>query len=219
MLIERKKIRSLGVHDSPSTGAALRMAPLNAAFAKGCFGNGLGRPVWRVRVAVLALLLLLGPPVSAHDISAPSKERELKVAFLYNFALYTQWPLVPDQGLVLCVLGHDDLGTALDAIANRQVNNKPILVRRLDAPADISDCHLVYLPGVPDAKSVNATRGLHDKPILSVTDAATEATEEWAMIRLGRSGNRLVFDINNTSARAAGLVLSSKLLRLARKVR
>ena len=217
MLIERKKVLSLGVHGSPHPGAVLHMAPLNAAFAKGCFGNGLRRPVWCV--AVLALLLQLGPPVSAHDTSAPSKETELKVAFLYNFALYTQWPLVPDQGLVLCVLGHDDLGTALDAIANRQINNKPILVHRLDAPADISDCHLVYLPGVPDAKSVDATRGLHDRPVLSVTDAATEATEEWAMIRLGRSGNRLVFDINNTSVRAAGLVLSSKLLRLARKVR
>lgn len=216
MLIERKKILSLGVHGSPHPGAVLHMAPLNAAFAKGCFGHGLRRTVWRVRVAVLCLLLQLGAPVSAHDASAPSKETELKVAFLYNFALYTQWPLVPAQGLVLCVLGHDDLGTALDAIANRQINNKPILVHRLDAPADLSDCHLVYLPGVPDAKSVNTTRGLHDKPVLSVTDAATE---EWAMIRLGHNGNRLVFDVNNTSARAAGLVLSSKLLRLARKVR
>ena len=166
--------------------------------------------------AVLSLLLQLWPPASAHDTSVPSPDTELKVAFLYNFALYTQWPSVPAHGLVFCVLGHDDLGTALDAIAKRQINKQRIWVQRLDAHADITDCHLVYLPGVHDAKSVLATRGLHEKPILSVTDAATD---EWAMVRLGHNGNRLVFDINNTSARAAGLVLSSKLLRLARSVR
>lgn len=137
------------------------------------------------------------------------------MAFLYNFALYTQWPSALANGLVLCVLGHDGLGTALDAIASRQINGKPVFVRHLESPTDITECHMAYLPGVPDAMSANIIRDLREKPILSVTDAANDGL---AMIRLTRNGNQLVFDINNTSARAAGLVLSSKLLRLARSV-
>ncbi len=173
------------------------------------------RQTWRASATALALLLQLSPALAAQDAMLPGNEKELKVAFLYNFALYTEWPSLPAQGLVLCVLGRDELGTALDAFASRQVNGKPVLVRHLESATDITDCHMVYLPEVPDAKSSNVARDLREKPILSVTDTASDGL---ATISLERSGNRLVFDINNTSARAAGLVLSSKLLRLARSV-
>ena len=168
-------------------------------------------PAWRARLlACCALLASAGG--SAQQATPGSDEKALKVAFLYNFALYTEWPMPLPDGVRLCVLGHDDLGPALDAVGSRQINGKPVTLQRLEAGASSAGCHVLY---VADATSARVARELRQKPILSVTDAAGA---QFAMVTLARDGNRLVFDIDNSSARAAGLTLSSKLLHLARSV-
>lgn len=166
-----------------------------------------------VRRALFALLCTLPPLMQscvADEVVLSSSEKELKVAFLYNFALYTEWPTPLADGITLCVFGRDNLGSALDALAGRQINGKPMAVRRLDGRADISGCHMIYIAAT-DAKLPS----LRQKAVLSVKEAGNP---DFAIISLGREGNRLVFDVDNTNARAAGLALSSKLLRLARSV-
>lgn len=181
---------------------------------------GAGKPpVWRARRGWFALLqMLLGLAVHCHAAEPllSSTEKELKVAFLYNFALYTEWPVPLGEGLHLCVLGRDELGAALEALNTRAIHGKPLVLRRLDARADVAGCHMVYIAGASEAKSVKTMADLRQKPILSIKDAASA---EFALISLGRDGNRLVFDVNNTAAHALGVTLSSKLLRLARQVR
>ena len=164
----------------------------------------------------MQVFLALSAPCHAEESLLSSTEKELKVAFLYNFALYTEWPVPLVEGLHLCVLGRDELGTALEALNTRSIHGKPIVLRRLDARADITGCHMVYIAGASDAKSAKTMAELRQKPILSVKDAASA---EFALISLGRDGNRLVFDVDNTAAHAIGVTLSSKLLRLARQVR
>ena len=166
--------------------------------------------------ALLQALLVLSPLCHAQETALTNTEKELKVAFLYNFALYAEWPMPLAEGLNLCILGRDELGGALDALSARQISGKPLVLRHLDARADITGCHMVYIAGTSDAKSVKTLSDLRQKPVLSVKDAASA---EFAHVSLGRDGNRFVFDVDNTAARAVGVVLSSKLLRLARQVR
>ena len=148
-----------------------------------------------------------------------TSEKELKVAFLYNFALYTEWPLPLADSLTFCLVGYNDLGSALDALSSRQIGGKPIVLRHLeiqDSHADTGACHVMYSATLSEAKLAKVANDLRQKPILSIAEGAGA---EYSMIGLARDGNRLVFDINNSRARAAGLTFSSKLLRLARSVR
>lgn len=148
-----------------------------------------------------------------------ANEKDLKVAFLYNFALYTEWPMPLAEGLTICILGRDDLGSALDALANRQIGGKPVTVRHLnsfDARADSGACHVTYSAALSEAKPSKTLLDFYPKTILSVSGIANT---DPAIIDLAREGNRLVFDIDNSRAHAAGLSISSKLLRLARSVR
>lgn len=165
--------------------------------------------------ALGSALLFQSAPGNAEEAYSTPLEKELKVAFLYNFALYTQWPMPLSDGLTFCVLGRDDLGATLDALTGRQINKKPVILRRLDARADLTGCHMVYITAASDTKSSSVSNDLRQKPILSIKDAASD---DDATISLDRDGNRLVFDINNTNAHNVGLTLSSKLLRLARSV-
>ncbi len=140
----------------------------------------------------------------------------LKAAFLYNFALYTSWPPPPPTAVTLCSIGHDDLGAAFDALANKQIDGKPVQVRRIDSAADARSCHLLYVPESGGGNLPALARGLASQPVLIVSDAGNL---DPAMILIEPDGNRLAFSVNLARVRHAGLDVSSKLLRLARVVK
>lgn len=172
------------------------------------------------RFAAIVLLAVAALPAMAEEARrAPvaSDPAALKAAFLYNFALYTTWPIGQTESFVLCSYGRDDLGSALDALAAKQLDGKPVQVRRVDGVAEAKSCQLLYVSGAAGASLGSIVRALQAQPVLVVSDAAGAA--EHAMIHIEPDGNRLAFGVNLPRVRAAGLDLSAKLLRLARSVR
>jgi hypothetical protein len=63
-----------------------------------------------------------------------------------------------------------------------------------------------------------ATAASDRKAPLLVIAEGDEAIQHGAIIGLSTASGRTVFDVNLAAARTAGLVVSSKLLRLARRV-
>lgn len=149
--------------------------------------------------------------------SAAGDPASLKAAYLYNFALYTTWPIGQAASVALCSYGRDDLGVALDALAGRQIDGKPVQVRRIDSVNEAKSCHLLYVSEGAAGSLAPVARALQASPVLVVSDAAGAA--EHAMIQIEPDGNRLAFAVNLPRVRSAGLDLSAKLLRLARSVR
>jgi hypothetical protein len=140
----------------------------------------------------------------------------LKAAFLYNFALYTSWPPPLPGAFTLCSIGHDELGSAFDALTQKQVDGKPVQVRRIDSVTEARNCHLLYVPDSSGGSLPALARGLASHPVLIVSDAGNL---DAAMILIEPDGNRLVFSVNLARVRQSGLDVSSKLLRLARAVK
>ncbi len=173
--------------------------------------------------ALLAALCAWTLPL-AHAETAPDAKRlpvagdaaTLKAAFLYNFALYTTWPPPPPNAFTLCAIGHDELGTAFDALANKQVDGKPVHVRRIDSAAEARGCHVLYVPESSAGNLPALSRGLASQPVLIVSDAGNL---DASMILIEAEGNRLAFSVNLARLRQAGMDVSSKLLRLARVVK
>lgn len=147
-------------------------------------------------------------------------EYELKAAYLYNFALFTTWPVdrMTEDGaaMVFCVLGQPSLAASLAALQTRKIRDRPIVVRQIVAPEEGRACHVLYLDAeheaLPKVLAVVRAAGT-----LTVTDAPPPLRRE-TVINMALEGNRLVFDVNLASARREGLTLSSKLLKLARSV-
>lgn len=149
-------------------------------------------------------------PTAAADVAT------LKAAYLYNFALYTTWPSPPSSAVTLCAIGHHELGAAFDALANKQVDGKPVRVRRIDSAAEARGCHVLYVPESSASNLPTLSRGLASQPVLLVSDAGSL---DASMILIEAERNRLVFSVNLARLRHAGLDVSSKLLRLARVVK
>ncbi len=178
------------------------------------------RIVLALRAALCCLLFGSSPASAADDgarAPAVSDPATLKAAFLYNFALYTSWPPGAATGFALCAFGRDDLGPALDALAGKTVDGKPVQVRRVDSIGDARSCQLLYVSEATGASLASVARGLQGAPVLVVSDAAGAA--EQAMIQIEPDASRLAFSVNLGRVRAAGLDVSARLLRLARSVR
>lgn len=159
-------------------------------------------------LAVFGCLAALS--AAAPACAETATESELKAAFLYNFLLFTEWP-GESREYRLCIF--DAQGALSGSLVGRSVRGRPLSVQTNPPPGTWRDCHAMYLPAADTHREAwQAAAGL---PILTVS----EGSDSPGMLRLFVEGGRMRFAADIDSARAAGLTLSSKLLRLARMTR
>ena len=148
-----------------------------------------------------------------------SREYQLKAVFLYNFAQFTEWPpgAFADEKfpIVFGILGTDPFGRFLDdTITGETVRGRPLVVEHYRRAEEIKTCHILFV-SQSEARQMDAlVRSLKGKPILTVADADGPSSAG-AIIRFAVENNKVHFRINQEAAGAAGLTLSSKLLRVA----
>ena len=168
---------------------------------------------WRWAALCMLPFCLLPTPAKAQAVSPES----LKAEVIYRVLMFVTWPPereVPERGLQICTLGDGRVEGALQALIGRPIRQLTVAVRRLARPDQHAGCHLLYLPAPQPA----LRSALADAPVLVVSDAAA-MLDQGSMINLQVEDGRIVFDVELDAARRAGLVISTKLLRLARFVR
>lgn len=161
-----------------------------------------------------ALALCLLPTLAG---AQPASPESLKAEVIYRVLMFVTWPPereVPERGLQICTLGEGGVEGALRSLSGRPIRQLTVTVRRLARPDQHAGCHLLYVAAPQPALRA----ALADAPVLVVSDAAA-MLDQGSMINLQVEDGRIVFDVELDAARRAGLVISTKLLRLARFVR
>jgi hypothetical protein len=145
-------------------------------------------------------------------------EYSIKAAYLYNFALLTDWPPSKKTDRVnMCFYGQHGFGSTFDVLRKKSINNQPINLLDISKLAQVKDCHVLFLGEIDLKSQQELMRDIVGMPILVVTDNA-DIVSDMVNISIASEHGRLVFDINLDAAKQVGLNLSSKLLKLARKV-
>src|SRR6202035_454715 len=109
---------------------------------RGAFDMGF---VLKVRcMAALGILLALGS--RAEEIG----EYQVKAAFLCNFAKFVEWPAqtfkTPDEPIVICVLGRNPFGNALEAAAGKMlVDGRTLSVRYVSKILPEYNCRILFV--------------------------------------------------------------------------
>ena len=170
----------------------------------------------KLRWTLLALMLALAALPAA---AQPSLEYQVKAAYLSKLSPFIDWPAnafaAPNAPLVICVVGNDPFGAALDrAVEGVRDRDHPLQVRRLPAPDAEATCHILFTtdPTMAD----QAMEQMRGKPVVTVTDSGQPAR---GMISFVIAANHVRFDIDAAAAENVGVRFSSKLLALARSVR
>ena len=165
---------------------------------------------WR---ALLVIALSFGWFAPARSEELP--EYRLKAAFLYNFALYTEWPTDVGSTLNLCIYGDDPFGAEVDALNGKKVGVRSIAVQRVGKES-LAGCQIVFVAQSALGNATRVLEPLRNGAVLTVADSA-DPVRKGVALNMAMGDAKISFEVN-LKALAPRLALSSKLLRLAREV-
>ena len=192
--------------------------------------------VVRLKATLLATALLaVAPATSLPAQSAPAAEigafraEVVHAAFLINFIRFTEWPgevARTNAPFTVGVAGSRALEDELIMLAEKQtVRNRRIRVIRIKNIGDLAACQVLYIhanPGLGDEGAPSMAELLayaRGKPVLTVSESPNFLAQGGIVNFYPGEKGTVRFEIAPDHAREAGLLLSSRLLALARIVR
>lgn len=148
-----------------------------------------------------------------------ASEYQVKAVFLFNFSHFITWPNNAFENqystFTIGIIGDDPFGPYIEAaVEGERIGTHVIRVERYASVSEIKNCHILYIATKDPEEIKNILNSVSGRNILTVGDTPNFA--RWGgMIRFYTEQNKIRLQINNTIARAEGLKISSKLLRVA----
>jgi hypothetical protein len=165
----------------------------------------------------IASILTLLPTARADE---PSREYQVKAAFIYNFVQFVEWPQTAfssdSDPITIGVVGGNPFGDALErAVSGKVIGGRSLTVKYFADARDLGPCQVLFVNS-SDADFMQAIHEkLKGKSVLSIGEPE-QFPWTGGVIRFYEEDNRVRFEINLEAAEAARLKISSKLLRLAK---
>ena len=175
----------------------------------------------RLRLIALGWLLAWGSCASG-TVLAAATPAQVEAVFLFNFTQFVEWPpqafADSTAPIIIGVLGADPFGATLDEVVRGEVvNGHPLIVHRAQRIEELKDCQILFLSRSERAHFGPVLAKLKGRNVLTVSDL-DEFANEGGMICFVLVDNKVRLRVNLEAAKAAGLTLSSKLLRFAQIV-
>lgn len=172
----------------------------------------------RASFFIVACWFLLNP-LNAISVNEETLEYPLKLAFLYNFTKFIEWPSNsfrdPGASLAICIIGNDPFSPVLEAeLRTRMVGSHPVEIKTLKSNDVLSVCHMVFVPVTEKSQAARIVSGLKGSSTLTVGEIEGFAVQG-GIINLTVEENKLHFEVNPLAAERAGLKISSRLLSMA----
>jgi len=176
-----------------------------------------------LRGCVLLIFVAAGiavPRTGLADIRAD--EYRVKAAFLYKFGSYIEWPegafVRSDSPVMIGVMGAEALADELvQIVAGRNVNGRPVSVRKLRAGDPITGLHVLFIGRREGSRLAEILAAAKGQPLLTVTESA-QALELGSVINFVMIDDKVHFDVALMPADLGSLKISARLLSVARKV-
>ena len=179
------------------------------------------RRSWRMSVIVVCWFLCSAFP-EAFSLKTENAEYPLKLAFLYNFAKFVEWPSdafrSPGGTLAICIVGHNPFSLDIEnELRARPAGDHPVEFVALKPTDALNACQIVFIPVTEKDQAARIVKSLKGASVLTVGESEGFAVRGGIINFTVEQGN-IRFEINRRAADRAGLKISSKLLNLAKVV-
>ncbi|WP_372898542.1 YfiR family protein [Stieleria sp.] len=172
---------------------------------------------------VMTLLILTGILVDqpADAQTSLASERNVKVAYLYNFLRYVRWPetAYADESspTVIGILTGDPHSRLLNQVAaKKQARGRRIVVREFDSVREIQSCHLVFLhAGTAPADEAEAIARTERQNTLLICESVVAAQRGVPIRFFADHDGTIGLRINVDAMTRRGLQADAKLLNIA----
>lgn len=182
----------------------------------------------RVWLALLCSGLILASAADAQE-GDDEKATKVKVAFLYNFIKYVEWPEGRSPSLThkatLCVSGNTSFGPALRVLQSSLAGKIDLSIMQDITPAEVGSCNIMFLASASGSGSAQLLSEARKGGVLTVSDAG-EFADNGGVIEMspGKKAvglfalDRISLRVNVRVAEASGLRISPQLLEIAAEV-
>lgn len=149
-------------------------------------------------------------------------EYQVKGAFLYKLAKFTQWPeeCFSDSATPISILifGKDPFGDTLNTFKSVRVHGRPLSVKVTTRIEELKECHVVFVCASERRRYEEVLTALKGLPVLIVGETEDFTSQNGAVAFI-TSGGKVQLEINLEALRRSGLIVGSQLLVAARIVR
>ncbi|MCU7959753.1 MAG: YfiR family protein [gamma proteobacterium symbiont of Bathyaustriella thionipta] len=149
-----------------------------------------------------------------------TREMRLKASFIYNMAKFVEWPAATAKehysSMSLCFLNADQWRWLIDeSLQNKKIHGEPLILRYPDHIDDTDGCSVLFIAASNPVLYQYSMAHLPPEHVLTIGESK-DFLAAGGMVNFYTEQNRLRFEINPLAAQHAGLLISSKLLSLAR---
>ena len=167
----------------------------------------------------LALWLILLPVTAT--ASQPS-EYELKLAYLYNFTKFVNWPDTafssPEAPFNICLIGKTEGADFISLLAGKQSFNRPLALYRINEPSANTLCHILFISrSLPLEKTQRISQSL-STPTLIVGEVPNFAEKFGAIGFIMDDQRRIRIQINLNDVQKRKLSVRAQLIEVAQAV-
>ncbi|WP_194711154.1 YfiR family protein [Noviherbaspirillum soli] len=183
--------------------------------------RAIGRLLARGAAPLLAVAstLVLAIALSGAEAAPPGElsqqDAGARAGYLYSFLGYIEWPsrafALADSPLVIGVVNAESVAAELLlSTVGRNVNNRPVTIRRVRPGESLQDIHLLYI-GPGDTEQVESLLAqVPQRWTVTVTDEQAAG-----VISFRHTDGRLRFEVSNAAAERGDFKLSSRLMSVA----
>ena len=148
-------------------------------------------------------------------------EYEVKAAYIFTFAKFVKWPAnafdSKTSPFILGIYDPDPFGIIINnTIKNRTVNGRRWVIKHFSKPEDITKCQLLFIPKIKKSELIKILNKTKNKPILTIGDNIEDFCVSGGILNFTPKYSRHRFEINNDVAIQSNLIISSKVLILAK---
>ena len=159
----------------------------------------------------------------ALSVVAQQSEYTMKAVFLEHFTRFIEWPesSIPADAsspFYVAVLGENPFGSILAQIyTDQKIKKRKVEIIYISDPEKIPDCQILFISSSQKEILPEIISRTKKKPILTVGDTEGFA-KDGVLINFYLAENKIKFEINEKAVHESGLVMSYRLLSLARIV-
>ena len=167
-------------------------------------------------ITIIIAALFICSPVFAE----PPSEYQVKSAFLYNFAKFIDWPdsaFKNDEAPIrIGILGDNPFGDLLKkTVAGKKIRGRDVIIASVSKVEAITGFNILFISSSENKRLPSIFSYLDGTSVLTIGEIDGFANKG-GIINFFKYENKIRFEINNENARKANLIISSKLLKLAR---
>lgn len=185
-----------------------------------------GNAVFKRTAKLLLTAAVLAASICRFPAGATAEEIPefaVKAAYIYKFGTFIEWPnnafASTTSPATLCIVGNDPFGPTLDKVGDEQhLGTHAFVVRRMKTVTRESGCQILYIDGSDARRAAQLLETVKGESILTITDGA-QSTDATGIINFIITDKRVRFEIDDQAAAVNKLVISSKLLGLAKSTK